>query len=422
MSLDDGANRGRGWIAWFVVGILANPNVAGPAVKLATGAGLSPITWQSLTAVSFALLGMAALLFTAARVQRVRPLLFVYILVFALLVASEVALRIVRPPGALIQEYGYPPGLLVPDAEVGRVYRPGFTGHFTFLAYRDVPIRINSLGFRDDEPDPAARRRVIVLGDSIAFGAGVRAQDRFSDVLEQMLDRTGPPVDVVDWGINGTETNHQRLLYDRLADTLAHDVVLVAFCLNDVVSVPAADLYEKTARKSKPAATWGDRLGEKGLSLHYLFTLRLAETGIDAIRARSGAAGTEADRKRTEYERFLARHWADDAEVARLKDELAAIRDEAAARGARTVIAIFPYRFQFRSADFSPQRKLTAIAADLGVSLVDLSEPFAATGDPDSLYLRGDDCHPDVRGHRIAAEAIAPAIEDALRTQPKADS
>ncbi|MEZ5973291.1 MAG: hypothetical protein R3E96_00160 [Planctomycetota bacterium] len=48
-------------------------------------------------------------------------------------------------------------------------------------------VRINAEGFRDPERNASAasgRKRVAVLGDSIAWGWGVQDDERFSAVLE----------------------------------------------------------------------------------------------------------------------------------------------------------------------------------------------------------------------------------------------
>src|SRR5262245_62199699 len=54
----------------------------------------------------------------------------------------------------------------------------------------DYHIGVNSLGLRDRER-PRARhpgvQRVLFLGDSIVFGAGVESAQRCSDVLETLL-------------------------------------------------------------------------------------------------------------------------------------------------------------------------------------------------------------------------------------------
>jgi lysophospholipase L1-like esterase len=273
------------------------------------------------------------------------------------------------------------------------------------------------MGFRDDEPDPGAALRIVTLGDSIVFGAGVRAKDRFTEVMERSLSESlGAKVEVDAWGVNGTETSYHRQLYAEMAPQLPAGLAIVGFCLNDVVPVSAHALYRKTERKSRDTMSLADRLGEEGYSLHYLFLIRLSHTGLEALCRRlwPESPPTEAEVQRRAYRDFLARHWSNDEDVAQLGRELASIRDEAATRGAAVLLVVFPYRFQFATGDFRPQERLAELTNELGIATVDLRGPFAEAMKTGPVYLPGDDCHPDARGHRVAAEAALPAVREIL--------
>lgn len=82
--------------------------------------------------------------------------------------------------------------IVQPGADERRVYELAPGAHGTFARQ---PLRINSAGFRDRER-PAKKQagvfRMAVLGDSVAFGCGVRAEDRLSDILERFLNEYSP--------------------------------------------------------------------------------------------------------------------------------------------------------------------------------------------------------------------------------------
>ena len=66
--------------------------------------------------------------------------------------------------------------------------RPGAEG--TLESSGDVVYRINADGFRDfaySRPKPEGTFRVIVLGDSVAFGYGVELERSFPKVMENEL-------------------------------------------------------------------------------------------------------------------------------------------------------------------------------------------------------------------------------------------
>jgi lysophospholipase L1-like esterase len=103
-----------------------------------------------------------------------------------------------------------------------------------------------------------------------------------------------------------------------------------------------------------------------------------------------------------------------------VKDQLAAMYQRARDAGIRVVAGtIIPYNTA--SADQNGRMKdindwiRTQARADPGVLFVDTRAAVAATGKPDMLASSPDGLHPDAAGYRKMAEAIAPAIEQALR-------
>src|SRR4029450_5746145 len=74
--------------------------------------------------------------------------------------------------------------------------------------------------------DPA-RTRVVMVGDSIAYGAGVKDEQTFSARLEAR----GPRFDVVNLAVGGYGTDQELLRLEREGLRYRPDVVLLHFCL-----------------------------------------------------------------------------------------------------------------------------------------------------------------------------------------------
>jgi hypothetical protein len=157
--------------------------------------------------------------------------LVLLVTVFVLLVGAELALRITYQPenlGTVIRYDDLLGWSLVPNSTL--ISNDAGRG----LHYR---MDINSIGLREEEvavPKPKGRKRVLILGDSIAFGSGVQGNERFSDLLKHELPGD---VDVVNAGVPGWGNDQELLFYERDLRRLEPDIVVLEFTANnDVVN------------------------------------------------------------------------------------------------------------------------------------------------------------------------------------------
>jgi hypothetical protein len=106
-------------------------------------------------------------------------------------------------------------------------------------------VTLNAQGFRGRDlslPKGASRSRVVLLGDSIAFGYGVSDEETFAHRLE--VEDNG--LDVLNLGVEGYGPGQELLLLQRTGLRANPDVVVLAVCLrNDFVDamLPVA-LYD----------------------------------------------------------------------------------------------------------------------------------------------------------------------------------
>jgi lysophospholipase L1-like esterase len=70
-------------------------------------------------------------------------------------------------------------------------------------------VRHNRFGFRERDfvtPKPQGTFRIMVLGDSLTWGAGLAEEERYTNLLESALNREfdhGPKVEVLNFGVSG---------------------------------------------------------------------------------------------------------------------------------------------------------------------------------------------------------------------------
>jgi len=128
------------------------------------------------------------------------------------------------------------PGFFLSDPSRRQRLAPGYSGWFA-----GVPVKINSLGLRDRReyalPKSADTIRVLVLGDSVAFGHGSVEAHTYPFLLEQRLRAWRPDVDWQVWNaaVPGYNTSQELAHLLDVGPTFQPDVVVVAFFENDIV-------------------------------------------------------------------------------------------------------------------------------------------------------------------------------------------
>ena len=129
---------------------------------------------------------------------------------------------------------------------LGQVYKPHLqTTVYSEEAREFVPIRINSLGFRDREHVPGAvsGKRVVILGDSFVAAFSVNFKETFPQLCEEYLNRQSPEDwEVINLGVAGFGTAQEMLSYQEYGRKYRPDVVVLAFFPGNDVSDNSSEL------------------------------------------------------------------------------------------------------------------------------------------------------------------------------------
>jgi lysophospholipase L1-like esterase len=105
-----------------------------------------------------------------------------------------------------------------------------------------VPVKTNSLGFRDREfSEDSQKYRIVALGDSITFGTHVRVEESFAKVLERKAGGPSAPLEVINMGMTGYNTIDEARFLAAKIDRVKPRLVILGICVNDA-GVQAGDL------------------------------------------------------------------------------------------------------------------------------------------------------------------------------------
>ncbi len=146
----------------------------------------------------------------------------------------ELLLRLIMPQIFDV----HAPGMYTADPEVGYVLTPGFSGYVKRSEF-ETPFQIGLLGLRGKDPGPLTpiTFRILILGDSQAFGFGVTDDETFACHLETKLAQKYPDIDVqvLNAGVPGYGTADQFAFLKSKGKLFQPDLVIVQFLsVNDI--------------------------------------------------------------------------------------------------------------------------------------------------------------------------------------------
>jgi lysophospholipase L1-like esterase len=305
------------------------------------------------------------------------------------------------------------------------VWHPSNATYRHQAACFDVRYQSNTYGARDRERSKSAHKpRIILLGDSMVEGYGVADPQRVSEALERLTGK-----EVLNFATSGSFGPTQYgLLYDHLASTFDHDLVLVGMLpANDFRDDDPAYGRVHYSRRYRPYWTgpgpdyrltyFVPQITES--SYHPAYQSRALGVGSqvrgwmrDYTFSYNAIAALMRIRRRQEgyagYYDYIPEQWA------RTRFALHRLAQSVRARGARVAFFLIPAHtdlIRYQQAGAPP------LAHDFGefcrqenVACLDLLPAMAAQPKPAQLYHTCDP-HWSPQGHQMAAHALAAFLE-----------
>lgn len=258
------------------------------------------------------------------------------------------------------------------------------------------PATINELGLRGSQLRQEGRR-ILVLGDSFTFGAGVADEETFASRLDVIL---GEEVSVVNGGQPGYGLFQMEATLHRLVDVVKPEIVVVMIWQGDFLRRPASERERETLFRNQRIS---QVLRTSVLLTH---TYRMIEKAIILFgaarviphRGEGGMGGVEAD----SYLRGLEADWP----------VIYAMNELAMKHGKGLAIVFWPkedFIALIPDAEIGLARQLTErlenLTRESGIPFRSVQSIMRTLGRTRQLTIRGDG-HPTPLAHCLAAKTI----------------
>ena len=259
----------------------------------------------------------------------------------------------------------------------------------------------NARGYRDAErplEKPKATRRLLAMGDSFAWGAGIEFEDTWAQRLERGLARRrGEPWEAVNLALPGLGASDYAAQLAAEGLAYAPDVVIIGWVLND-----AETKDEMKARERGYAER--ERQAQSPLEASALF--RFVR---DRLRA------TQDARERIAY--HLRLYDDSDPGWQEARRSLKTIGALCRERGVPWIVAVFPMfgdpldeRYPFSDV----HAKVAQAATESGARAVDLLPAYRGLRSEVLVVNGALDEHPNEIAHRIAAGVLLRALDEVV--------
>ena len=317
--------------------------------------------------------------------------------------------------------------------EKGSRLVPGVDVLFQFEStFKPVRVRINKHGFRGPELNGKsghAGKRLLVLGDSVTFGYGVREGITFVALLDSLLNMNSPSPhswQTINAGVEDVGTREERMILQEKGDEIRPHGVIVAFYAND--SRPPVGFRQEYLIED-PIDRWF-RVHPAVLTrshfasfLHFRYRRLLTTLSLyrSPVLARFAwvkvwqESGWKTSPDLLDSLVTLARYdwgsaWIDESWIS-VRGELSEIKQWCDDRGVVLGVCYLPVQIQAEAPRPMPipSSKLGRICRDLDIGFEDLLPVLRGE---EGCYI--DQCHLTPKGHRLVARALFPWVMEVL--------
>ncbi len=313
---------------------------------------------------------------------------------------------------------GVPMGEYVPGAAFKLVFPDNPRGYFD--QSNAVLMTINSMGLRGKEvaaKKPAGTYRILGIGDSFAFGEGVKDDDTFLHRLQLQLNGNaagGKSFEVLNAGVQGYNTRDEVVYLERRWLALEPDLVLIVFYINDA--------YNDGVIQNR-----GQELGiyqkqPTGLA-QYSYLWDLAQNRYHAHRAAKTVEAFYHTQYFTNAEAFVKDPGAMKVDWRDCEAALEHAAQLARARNFKLGLVMFPelYKLDDKYPFHGIHKLVREACGRREIPFLDLFDTFRGRK-PEALWVHPSNHHPNETAHALAEVAIEKFVRVEFLSAPNAKS
>ncbi|MDF1666447.1 MAG: SGNH/GDSL hydrolase family protein [Planctomycetota bacterium] len=286
-------------------------------------------------------------------------------------------------------------------------HRPNWQG-FEGAPKRGIVVKTNNLGLREDTvlaKKLSEGKRIMVLGDSVAFGYRLHRKQTISVKLQEALAEEKGPWEVVNAGCYGYGVQDEGHWLNELSTELKTDLVILIVCYNDF-----------TQLETSPTEVPPDFV--QSLNANSALAFSISRKWHQVARWFQ----TRDFRKLTPEEierKALIKDGKEDERAQKMHDHIAKIDKTTKSMGGRLAVVVWPGRIQYREylEDARIPKEQQQLAERLkktfpGLQVVLPYAEFKNCGPVEEIYM--DHCHPSPRGVELFTPRLVKLVKDSL--------
>ncbi|MBU1626516.1 SGNH/GDSL hydrolase family protein, partial [bacterium] len=264
---------------------------------------------------------------------------------------------------------------------------------------------------------------VIILGDSIAFGNYLSVESIFPSQIQDKLDKINSSFDIINFAVSGYDTLQEVALLEYRGLEFKPNLVVVAFCLNDIAIV-------------SPNLSFIKFINDKRFKLmKYSYLAQFITRKIDAIIVKKWLEEKNREEVFQQDYKYQIAHINEDENellglmskasnrkpsswfkskyrVGRLRYSFEHLAEIAKRENFSVLIVIIPWLE--RDKKFYPHKAAHDIvnyeAKRDGFDVIDVLQDFLDVGFNKLKISKTDYCHPNKLGHKIISDRIVDYI------------